>query len=68
MASPSCPLAYLCRSGEQKILVVINPVGREVNFGCEFAPKQRIYHFGGEITYHDGVMIVPLRTAVWFMI
>lgn len=62
------PLAYLRKSGEQKILVVINPAGREVSFGCNFALKQRIYHFGEEITCHDGMMIVPPQTAAWFMI
>ena len=62
------PLAYARRSGEQKILVVINPADREVSFGCEFVPKQRIYHFGGEITYHDGVMIVAPQTAAWCII
>lgn len=62
------PLAYVRRSGEQKILVVINPADREVSFGCEFVPKQRIYHFGGEITYYDGVMIVAPQTAAWCII
>ena len=62
------PLAYVRRSGEQKILVVINPAGREVSFGCEFVPKQRIYHFGGEITCHDSVMIVAPQTAAWLML
>ena len=62
------PLAYLRSSGEERILVVINPADREVSFGCAHVPQETLYRFGGEIALKDGIMTVPAQTVGWFKI
>ncbi|MGN0676103.1 MAG: alpha-amylase family glycosyl hydrolase [Oscillospiraceae bacterium] len=53
------PLAYLRSADDEKILVIINPAGREVSFECGYLPKEKIYSFGGEIKAADGRISVP---------
>ncbi len=62
------PLSYLRSSGEERILVVINPADREVSFGCAHVPQETLYRFGGEIALKDGIMTVPAQTVGWFKI
>lgn len=62
------PLSYLRSSGEERILVVINPADREVSFGCAHVPQETLYRFGGEIAFKDGIMTVPAQTVGWFKI
>ena len=62
------PLAYLRSSGEERILVVINPADREVSFGCAHVPQETLYRFGGEIALKDGIMTVPAQMVGWFKI
>ncbi len=62
------PLAYLRSSGEERILVVINPADREVSFACAHVPQETLYRFGGEIALKDGIMTVPAQTVGWFKI
>ena len=60
------PLAYVRTSGDEKILVVINPAAREVAFNCAHAPKETLYRFGSEIIFAAGKLTVPPRTAAYF--
>lgn len=53
------PLAYLRSSGEEKILVIINPADREVSFECGYTPKGKLYSFGGDISECGGKITVP---------
>lgn len=53
------PLAYLRSAENENILVIINPAGREVCFECKYAPKEKIYSFGGEINAAEGKISVP---------
>ena len=62
------PLAYLRSSGEERILVVINPADREVSFACAHVPQETLYRFGGEIALKDGIMTGPAQTVGWFKI
>lgn len=48
------PFAYLRSAGDEKILVVLNPSGREASFACALAPKECLYVFGKEIAAVDG--------------
>ena len=59
------PLVYVRSSGEEKILVIINPAAREVSFDCALAPKETIYRFGGEIACKDGKITVAPQTAAF---
>jgi maltose alpha-D-glucosyltransferase/alpha-amylase len=62
------PLAYLRSSGDEKILVVINPANREASFDCGYAPKEKIYGFGGEIMYENGVITASPCSAAYFTV
>jgi len=42
------PLAYLRESGDERLLVVLNPSGREAGFVCPYTPEETVYCFGGE--------------------
>ena len=61
-------VSLLRSSGEERILVVINPADREVSFGCAHVPQETLYRFGGEIALKDGIMTVPAQTVGWFKI
>lgn len=60
------PLAYLRGSGDEWVLVIINPANREVSFDCRFTPVDTIYSFGGEIKAEDGRITVPPCFAGYF--
>ncbi len=57
------PLAYVRSSGEEEILVVINPGAKEASFEGEYILKEVIYSFGGEITYNAGKVTVSGGSA-----
>lgn len=63
------PFAYLRSAGEgkdgEKILVVLNPSGREESFPCDLKTGEIIYRFGGELKTQDGQMTIPACSAVW---
>ena len=64
------PFAYLRseagagKNGE-KILVVLNPSGREESFPCDLKTGEVIYRFGGELKAQDGRIAIPACSAVW---
>lgn len=62
------PLAYIRSAADEKILVIINPADREVTFACRYAPKERIYSFGGDINTAEGTIIVPPCFAGFYII
>lgn len=62
------PFAYLRSSGGEKILVVVNPADREVSFPWEYALRETVYSFGGEISIEDGKAVVPACSAGFYKI
>ncbi|MGN0395494.1 MAG: alpha-amylase family glycosyl hydrolase [Coprococcus sp.] len=60
------PLAYLRCYGNERILIVINPSDREVEFKCNLLPKKKIYSFGGEILANGGNIVVPACFAGFY--
>ncbi len=59
------PLAYTRSSGDEKILVVINPGREEASFEGEYEFKEVIYGFGGELVYNAGKITVPGGSAFY---
>lgn len=45
------PLAYVRSSGDQKILVILNPADREVSFAWDGKPKETLYQTGQEVSF-----------------
>lgn len=62
------PLCYLRSDEKQKILVIINPADREVNFPCDYKLKEKIYSFGGTVTAENGKISVPPCFAGYYVI
>lgn len=65
------PLAYLRTSENERILVVINPAGREVSFECSCLPGEKLYSTGGvkgDIRAEGGVITVPPCFAGFYML
>ncbi|MGN0577913.1 MAG: alpha-amylase family glycosyl hydrolase [Ruminiclostridium sp.] len=62
------PLAYLRSSGDEKILVIINPANRKVSFPCSLLPKDKLYSFGGEISATGDVITVPPCFAGYYTV
>lgn len=62
------PLAYLRRTGEEKILVIINPADREVSFACGYSLKEKLYAFGGDVAERNEKIIVPKRFAGYYIV
>lgn len=62
------PFAYLRSAGDEKILVVLNPSGREASFACALAPKERLYVFGKEIAAADGRITAAPCSAGYYKI
>ncbi len=62
----SYPLAYIRNAGDEKILVIINPVAREVSFNCNIIPQNTIYNFGGKATFADGKVTVPPQSVGYY--
>lgn len=62
------PFAYLRSAGEEKILVIINPAGRETSFACGYVPKEKIYSLTGEISVADGKITVPPCFAGYYAV
>ena len=62
------PLAYLRSSGDEKILVIINPASREASFPCSLLLKDKLYSFGGEISAEEGVVTVPPCFAGYYTV
>ena len=59
------PFAYLRSAGEERILVVLNPSGREESFACDLKTGEVIYRLGGEMKAQDGRITIPACSAAW---
>ncbi|MGN0618992.1 MAG: alpha-amylase family glycosyl hydrolase, partial [Ruminiclostridium sp.] len=62
------PLAYLRSSGDEKILVIINPASREASFPCSLLLKDKLYSFGGDISATGDVITVPPCFAGYYTV
>ncbi|MBE6902521.1 MAG: glycosylase [Ruminococcaceae bacterium] len=62
------PFAYIRSSDEERILVIINPSDREVQFPCGYTPKETLYSFGGAVTADGGSITVPAQSAGYYRI
>lgn len=60
------PFAYLRSSGEERILVVINPSKEEGSFAFEASKAKELYALGGKVEFADGKVHVPGCTAGFF--
>ncbi len=65
-AGQAYPLVYVRSSREEKILVIINPSGKEQRFSCAYLPEKTIYAIGKEACFKDGVVTVPPKHAGYY--
>ncbi|MBO5072999.1 MAG: glycosylase [Eubacterium sp.] len=59
------PLVYLRSEGDSKILVVLNPSGKEVSCPCPYELGEVFYVLGNEVTITDGVLYIPGESAAF---
>ena len=64
----SYPFAYMRSTQEEKILVVLNPSGKEVRFDSRLALGESIYSYGGELKVQDGSIVVPACSANYVLL
>ena len=64
----SYPFAYMRSAQEEKILVVLNPSGKEVRFDSRLALGESIYSYGGELKVQDGSIVVPACSANYILL
>ncbi len=62
------PLAYIRSAGEERLLVIINPSDRQVQFSCGYIPTKAVYSFGGEVAADGGVITVPKQSAGFYRV
>ena len=62
------PLAYLRSDAKEKILVIINPADREVSFDGDYAVKEALYTFGGEVVFAGGKVTAPAGSAGFYLL
>ena len=62
------PFAYLRSSGEEKILVVLNPSDQNADFEYDLKSAKTIYSFGGEVTLQDGRITAPACSANYILL
>ena len=60
------PFVYLRSAGGERVLVIINPAGREASFDCKYQPSKKMYSFGGDISSNNGKIIVPPQFAGFY--
>ncbi len=53
------PFAYIRSMEKEKILVVLNPSDKAVEFSCDLHPEEVVYSFGGEVKAENGMIYVP---------
>lgn len=63
LQSGNYPLAYMRKSGEESLAVVINPSGENVVWGCHADLGQALYIIGGELMRTDEGWHVPACSA-----
>ena len=59
------PLAYRRYNGDESVLIVINPSGKEACFAYDGKLGDVIYQNGGDVTQKDGNLTIPGATAVF---
>lgn len=62
----SYPLAYLRSDDNEKILVVVNPANRTVQFDCDYKIKDEVYSFGKQIAQNGTKITVPPCSVGFF--
>ena len=62
------PLAYVRSSGDEKILVIINPADREVSFESNPSLGESIYSIGGKASAENGIITVPAKSAGFYTV
>lgn len=62
------PLAYVRRSGDEKILVIINPSSREEHFDYNCTFKETIYSFGETVKIENQIITIPGQSAGFYKI
>lgn len=62
------PLVYMRSCEQEKILVIINPAGKEQTFPCELLPTKTIYTIGDAARFADGVVTVPPCHAGYYLL
>lgn len=64
----SYPLAYLRTSGDEKVLVVINPSSVEAGFECELETAGCLYSLGGELKRENGRIVAMPNSACFYRV
>ena len=62
------PLAYVRSSEDEKILVVINPSAKDVEFEFEAELGEKLYCFGGNVECNGKVVKVSAQTAAFVLL
>lgn len=62
------PLAYVRSSGDEKVLVIINPSAGDASFAGEYAVKETLYYFGAEAEFTPDTVTVPGCSAGFYRI
>ena len=62
------PLAYVRSSEDEKILVVINPSAKDVEFEFEAELGEKLYCFGGNVESNGKTVKVSAQTAAFVLL
>lgn len=62
------PLAYVRSSGEERLLVILNPAARPVSFDSSLVPGEVVYVYGGRVSYEKGTISVPPCSAGFYRV
>lgn len=62
------PLAYLRESGEERILVILNPSSRETAFRLEGIPGKKIFELGGKGRFYGDTVTVPPQFGGFYQV
>ena len=62
------PLVYLRSSGNERILVVINPCGTAQTLELSEVPKETLFAYGGTVTMENGKLRIPACSAGYYLV
>ena len=62
------PLVYLRTSGNEKILVVLNPSEKDTMCPCAYRLEDIVYSLGGPISSKEGMLYVPGQSAAFIKV
>lgn len=62
------PLAYVRSSGEERLLVILNPAARPVSFDSSLVPGEVVYVYGGRVSCEKGTISVPPCSAGFYRV